>query len=29
MCTDDGGVFLGGGFFLPEKVDNLAYYILK
>ena len=29
MCTDDGGVFLGGGFVLPEKVDNLAYYILK
>ena len=29
VCTDDGGVFLGGGFVLTEKVDSLAYYILK
>ena len=24
VCKDDCGVFLGGGFVLPEKVDNLA-----
>ena len=25
VCKDDCGVFLGGGFVLPSKVDNLAY----
>ena len=24
VCKDDCGVFLGGGFVLPEKVDHLA-----